>query len=84
MGECFCSVVLDFCGKRAAALGQEGEVVAAAISHIKAEAAKFGLVLVFCSAWIRRITGKCGTLLGPCKTLPMLLILETPHYTFIR
>lgn len=32
----------------------------------------------------RHITGKCGTLLGPCKTLPLLLILETPYYTFIK
>lgn len=51
MGECCRSVVLDFCSKCAAALGQEGEVVAAAVTHIKAKAAKFGLRLVFCSVW---------------------------------
>lgn len=44
-------VVLDQCGKWTAVLGQEGEVVGTSIVHIKAEATKSGLGLVFHRMW---------------------------------
>jgi len=53
-----------FDGKCTAVLRQEAGAVGTAITHTKAG-----------SGWIsivdgRHISGKCGTLLGPCKTLP--------------
>ena len=43
--------MLDCRGKCTAVLGQEGEIVGTPITHIKAEAAKFGLGLVFQRVW---------------------------------
>jgi len=75
--------VLDKCGKCVAALGQEEEIEGTPITHIKQRWQSLGLGW-FSIEYGRCITGKCGTLLGPCKTFPMLLILETSDYTFIK
>lgn len=75
--ECYHSVMLDCPDKCTAVLGQEWEIVGTPITHIKAEVAKFGLGLVFhrvreAHHW--KMWHASGS---------MLLILETPYYTFV-
>lgn len=83
MGECCVSGMLDCHHKCTAVLGQEAEVVGTPITHTKADSKAW--------AWAGFPSRMGGTSLENvarfwvhAKTLPLLLILETPYYAFIK